>query len=369
MPSYSSSTNYSDHFSTSMRDSTSSTVSSCDWNRVKHDVINGIEYFEGKTRELREKNMQLARELERVSQINSHLQNQLSMTSNKVEQLLVDKSELKIQLDKREKEQDRLKEQSMIQWQANVRLEEQYLQHKRNSDSEIHKMKEVLSQKDQELERISQEVAEAKRREAARQNAKEAPMLGTQYRSNVDEQLELRHKISHLQEEMRKLEVDNEREKTGSRRHKDELEAAKVKMKEQFSELESQQKRFLTLKKNFKDLKDENDKLRLQLRNGRRGMNPNNTWPKHVDALPYASATRPSNHSESETVTCLDIPATKFAKQTMTSSTLPSAAPNGAGAKKSGGKSSLKDHKRTNSDARSCENLPPVVTSVTANKS
>ena len=244
----------------------------------------------------------------------------------------------------------------MTQWQARIRSEEQYIALKRDSDEEMSRVKDLLAQRTHDVERMSREAAEARKEKAVRQNMKEAPLLGKQHRSNVEEQLELLHKIARLEEEISKLRLEQEREKKGSRRHKDEIEAARTKMREQFSELESQQKRFLSLKKNFNDLRDENEKLRLQLRNGRRSVNPNNTWPKnsHADVIAVSNAAAKTN-SENETVTLLDIPATKLTKQNVTSSSMVSAPA-------AGGKKGVKtSHKRTSSDARASENLPPVL--------
>ena len=123
------------------------------------------------------------------------------------------------------------------------------------------------------------------------------------------------------------------------------------KLKEHSTELDSQYKRFLSLKKNFNDLRDEHEKLKLQLRS-RRSLNPNNTWPKNTTTT-AAAASDVSRPADSEAVSYFDIP-TRFYGAKLNSP-----------ADKTLGKFFV-EHKRTSSEGRSAtsENLPPVAASL-----
>lgn len=313
--------------------------SSFEWDhKIKHDIINGIEYFEKKNSEMKTINNRILVELERVTRLNHQLEERLKLTSERQQEIVSDNDELKIRLDQREKEHDRLKEQAMTQWQARIKADEMFMELKRDSDVEIRKLKALLSAKESELARVV--TSAAQKEKSIRNSLKEPGLANKSMRANMEDHLELLHKITRLEEEIVRLKTENEKERMSGKKNKDEADGLKTKLKEHGTELDSQYKRFLSLKKNFNDLRDENEKLKLQLR-GRRNINPNNTWPKNTAELA-------SKQTENEAVSYYDIP-TKYGKSSSPAN------------KKIVGKP-IVDHKRSPSDGRSVvsENLPPV---------
>ena len=314
---------------------------SFEWDqKIKHDIINGIEYFERKNAEMKQINNKILAELERVKRLNHQLEDRLNLSSERNKELGSENDELKIRLDQREKEQDKLKEQAMTQWQARVKSDELFMELKRDSDIEIRRLKDLLATKEKEVARV---ISNASQKEKSLRNSMKEPGLANKsLRSNMEDHLELLHKISRLEEEVSKLKDDNEKGKEVNKKTKDESDMLKTKLKEHNTELDSQYKRFLSLKKNFNDLRDENEKLKLQLR-GRRNLNPNSTWPK--------SNPTDTRSSENEAVSYFDIPTKVGKSNSPAGKKLPRP---------------MLEHKRTSSEGRSTisENLPPVAASL-----
>ena len=320
--------------------------------KIKHDIINGIEYFERKNGDLKQLNSRIVAELDYARRLNNQLGDRLKLATERIKELSHDNDELKIRLDQREKDYDRSKEQAMTQWHARVKSDELYMELKRDSDVELRRLKDALAAKEKEIARV---VTSASQKEKAiRNSVKEPSIANKSLRANMEDHLELLHKIARLEEENSKLKSDNDKEKVTSKKNKDEAEMLRGKLKEHSTELDSQYKRFLSLKKNFNDLRDEHEKLKLQLRS-RRSLNPNNTWPKNTTttAAAAAAASDVSRPADSEAVSYFDIP-TRFG----------GAKSNSPAGKKLG--KAFVEHKRTSSEGRSAasENLPPVAASL-----
>ena len=297
-----------------------------EWDRkVKHDIISGIEYFEKKNQEMKEVNSRMLRELERIARQNAEYEDKLRREQERSKVLNAENDEMKIKLDTLEKENGRLKEESVSYWNARVKSEELYMELKRDTEKETRILRDQVETKEKEVIHLRGMNMKGQKHD------KTSKYL-------ADDHLELLHKISRLEEEIARMKIDKERVADSNKRQKDEVDGMRKKLKEQSTELENRFSQFLVLKKSFNDLNSENEKIKSQLRTRRSTQQltvNNNTWPKNNDL----------KKTEADTaVSYFDIPS-KVGKAGTKKTSVP-----------------LLGHKRNTSDSHSTtsESLPPV---------
>ena len=308
--------------------------------KFKQDVLNGIEYFENRTEDLKSANSQMMREIERLTSLNADLENRFKDMDTRYQYLAEENDELKVKLDELTKEKMRVEEQAMDQWQGRVKVEEMYTEMKRDADHE--------------MRNIRQELKAANQKKAAPVPEKR----GTQKTRSLDANaMELLRKVSSLQDQLTKLQMEKATGQEVNRKLDKELSDYKVMYKDKTRELDAQYKRFLSLKKSFNDLTDEHEKLKTVFRG--RGI-PNNTSGS-------GNSTWPSNKvrlggSEIETVRLVDI---SKVNGSVGACAPPSYLPASQKASKPS-RSKVMTHKRNTSDGlapiATDQNLPPVTT-------
>ena len=339
-----------------------------DWD-LKHrqDVLSGLEYFERKATDFKELYNQSQHALDRLRRQNSELDEQVKKLESDNKQLWGESDELKIRLDASEKENSILQNQAITEWQSRVKLEEMYVELQRDSDKEIASLKEKLSERSmvgKSVHNVELRMGVGGDKVDGILHAKEHPKGGLS-----DDQFELMHSISRLQDDLKKLTREKDSLADHNGRLHQNIADLKSAFREKNQELESQQKRFLSLKKSFNDLSDENEKLKIQMR--ARGASSQLHPTREQIANVLANSTWPGNpagkaHSEVESVSYIDLPKGSLAAVKTASSGHQAASLKGRRGS-IGHKSVVKgtngmaQHKRTKSDVISLqENLPPV---------
>ena len=329
----------------------------------KNSVISGIEYFERKNWELKELNNRVLRELERVLRLNHELEETIRKLMEDNQMMDVSVDEYKIKHDLVEKENSKLQEQAMSQWSSRIKAEEMHAEDQRDAKQEVIRMRQELQEKNEEIKRIlaQQEALKGKQKDSSTAE-KSKSSTGTSSKShassNAGDNFELLHKISRLEDDILKIRSEKDGVTDTNKRLKLELDTLKSKSQQQGAELETQYKRFLSLKKNFNDLLDENEKLKGRMRS-RRDSNPsisNQTWPMQP-------RTNPDNGGkdvlDGGSLRLVDIPL-KAGKQPISafSSGLPKAGSQARRKAIVGGR-----HHRNGSEVRSLpDSLPPMPT-------
>ncbi|KAK2167615.1 hypothetical protein LSH36_26g14020 [Paralvinella palmiformis] len=286
--------------------------SAVDWD-LKHrqDILSGLEYFERKADDLKDLYNRSQREIERLKVCNDDLECRLKTLSIEMSDLMAESDELKIKLDGSEKENSILQDQAVSEWRGRVKAEEMYYELQRDLEREIAILKKTARRQE-----------DAERRSGPDAGDKTAPSGGTKPSGSrvekeaakqilSDETFELKHSVASLTEEIRRLGREKEGILENNGRLVQELDDVRRILNKKDQELESQVKRFLSLKKSFNNLVEENDTLKAQLRVRGIGQ-PHGTREQITNQL--ASCTWPAGKvsggaaAEVEKVSYIDLP-------------------------------------------------------------
>lgn len=221
-------------------------------NRIRTEIQNGIAYVTGKMEGLIQINKRLRADLENEMRINQEMKD--SMVTNDARWQMVERenTELKQQLDGREKEVMRLAGHAKDEWQIRINLEETLLELKRNKDSEIDGLKAVLDAKNTEIKELEHELTNRKRQQ---------PNENENKNTNRDETVEMLAQVRTLEDTIRSLQRENAKVAELARRLETELESWKKRHDSKCYELELQMGRFDMLKNSYVQLQAETQKL------------------------------------------------------------------------------------------------------------
>lgn len=303
--------------------------------RMKDGILVGLEYFEKRNKELREIKNKLIHELDRIMKVNKEMEGKIENISKRLTYANSENDELKGKLDQIEKENARLQDQALSEWTSRVKTEEMYSELNASSKEEIKTLHGHVVTRDSEIKALKLKV------DTLMQNSS---------MDSKDMLIELQTKMDSLREEVRRLTMENDVFKDQNNKITADLDNAKRQVTDKKAELDRQFDRFLTLKKSFNDIMEENDRLKQTIKPQRvRGNNAANvTWPRDGDQTG-------SDVMDGETVTKrLNLPPTVGPKTIRTSpvAIVPKTTKTAFGTHGS-------RHRRQGSDARS-ENLPPV---------
>ena len=264
-------------------------------NRMRDGILNGLDYFQKRNHELREVKNKVVHELDRVMKVNQDLQQRIQEVVKRSDGVNLENEELKGKMDQIEKENIRLQDQALSEWTSRIKAEELFIELQAHSQRELKSVRVDLDSKEEELE-------------ALRSSHGNYTKISNKEGGDLQElQVELFTKIEALKEDVKRLTTENDQVRETHRKMADEQDNLKRYVAERNAELERQFNRFLSLKKSFNDVVEENERLKLR---GRDNLNntANNTWPvqgnptsKNVERLhvglvelPPAMATRSS---------------------------------------------------------------------------
>ncbi len=336
--------------------------------KYRQDILAGLQYFESNNAELKDLNNRLVQELDRVNAANEDLENRLRRSQQENQQLRDDLEESKIKLDQQGKENMRLEDQAHSQWRSRIKLEEMYCEFRKESEAELKQLRESLHMARKNLQQVptpspqpNQKVkfGDSTSGSGSRLDDVSVSKKDPHVRQGLaDDNLELLHKLRQLEEDLSRLNRDKDSAVDNNGRLKQEIADLKSALKVKSHELDGQYKRFLSLKKSFNDLADENEKLKIQLRGRGKGSIANSTWPSVS-----------SSANKVETVHVIDLPS-GFKPGSTGNAFKTSAAPAHLQAGKSQrlgppsvtkSKGSLGGHRSGQSDSTILvDNLPPV---------
>ena len=212
---------------------------------ARDDILRGLDYFEGRNERSRDTIAHMRAELERLlaanrqlEYINTRLENDTAMQQQRLDTIL--------------KENERLKEQAMDQWNARVKADEMLAETRRDLEREVRQLREQVT---------------------SNGNAN----AGTEARQLAEEKLDLLRKINSMESEIAKLVCEKRDTDERNSSLKEETTQAKVRLNEVKTELSNQLKRFVALKRSYNKLVEENETIKSQLR-GRVSL-ANETWP------------------------------------------------------------------------------------------
>ena len=278
---------------------------------MRDGVLSGLEYFEKRNKELREIKDRLVRELNRVTQINRELEENINTFMKKINVTNDESDELKHKLDRMEKENIRLQEQAAEEWRSRKKAEELYVQFQASSAEISKSLKEDLEHKDTELKNLKKKLELY-----AKDNS-----VGIKEDKEV--YAELHSRIESLLKDNKLVVSENDLLKNQSNKLKVEVENLKTQVGEKNSELERQFSRFLTLKKSFNDIREENERLK-----NRTFAPANITWPRDAGrVLPPTSGASAAHAAGSTSVSSLN--STTTGRSTQPQCRLPPAQPYG----------------------------------------
>lgn len=171
------------------------------------------------------------------------------------------------------------------QWHEKVWAEENYVRLEAESNETVANLKRALELKNDEITRLSASLAKMSQPQGNHVNKKfglsKRPAISEEHWDNA-------HKVARLEDEIDRLKSEKSRSSDSEKRHKEEMDKLRTELRETVAKLERQYTSFLSLKRTFNDIKEENDKLRFQLQSARVKNIPtlstqnSNTWPKNT---------------------------------------------------------------------------------------
>ena len=222
---------------------------------ARDDILRGLEYFEGRNESSRDTIARIRADLERVLAANRQLEDINTKLAN-------DTTEQQQRLDTMWKENERLKEQAMEQWNARVKADEMLAETRRDLEREVRQLRAQVTA----TGNGNAGVADPESPDDA-------------VRKLSEEKADFLGKINSMEKEIAKLVSD--------KRNMDEEAAnSKVRLNEVKTELSNQLKRFVALKRSYNKLVEENETIKSQLR-GRASL-ANETWPVRSNAKALA---------------------------------------------------------------------------------
>ena len=222
---------------------------------ARDDILRGLEYFEERNESSRDTIARIRADLERVLAANRQLEDINTKLAN-------DTTEQQQRLDTMWKENERLKEQAMEQWNARVKADEMLAETRRDLEREVRQLRAQVTP----TGNGNAGVADPESPDDA-------------VRKLSEEKADFLGKINSMEKEIAKLVSD--------KRNMDEEAAnSKVRLNEVKTELSNQLKRFVALKRSYNKLVEENETIKSQLR-GRASL-ANETWPVRSNAKTLA---------------------------------------------------------------------------------
>lgn len=266
-----------------------------DENAIRSQIRNGVEFISTRMEGLIEMNRQLRIELENEIRKCQAMKDSMTAIEGRWQIAERENFELKQQLESKEKEAMQYANQAEELWQAKVRLEENFVEFKRDKDSEIGDLKSMLDARNLEIKEL--EVALRNRKQPSREDNKKR-----------DETVEMLAKIKMLEETICSLRKDNAEISALARTLEAGVESWRQKYDIDCHALEIQKQRFDALKNDYVQLQEETQ--RLVKAQGRVLREPQQTWSASVIDLLEQSKSLASLPSQ-----CLSLPSKSLSYQ------------------------------------------------------
>lgn len=229
---------------------------------ARDDILRGLEYFEGRNESSRDTIARIRADLERVLAVNRQLKDINTKLAN-------DTTEQQQRLDTMWKENERLKEQAMEQWNARVKADEMLAETRRDLEREVRQLRAQVTPTGNGNAGVADP---------------ECP--DDAVRKLSEEKADFLGKINSMEKQIAKLVSDKRNTDELNSSLKEEAANSKIRLNEVKTELSNQLKRFAALKRSYNKLVEENETIKSQLR-GRASL-ANETWPVRSNAKTLA---------------------------------------------------------------------------------